>query len=145
MKIGISACLLGCKYRYDGSDRKNEKLLKLLEDHELIPVCPEYDSGFPIPHEPIELRNGRAFMKNENDVTDQLLNGSMTCLEKISDCDLLILKSKSPSCGYKKIYDGSFSGKLIDGNGMFTDLCLKSSIMIFSDTDIRSIKEYISR
>ena len=145
MKIGISACLLGCKYRYDGSDRKNEELLKLLEDHELIPVCPEYVSGFPIPHEPIELRNGRAFMKNENDVNDQLLKGSMTCLEKISDCDLLILKSKSPSCGYKKIYDGSFSGKLIDGNGMFTDLCLKSSIRIFSDTDIRSIKEYISR
>ena len=62
---------------------------------------------------------------------------------KVKDCDFVILKTKSPSCGYKKIYDGSFSGKLIDGNGMFAVLCLKNGIRIFNDTDIDLIKEYI--
>ena len=145
MKIGISACLLGYRYRFDGSHKKNEELIKLFEDHELIPICPELSSNFPIPHDPIELKDDKAFLKNKEDVTDKLLKGCINCLEKIKDCEFVILKSKSPSCGYKKIYDGSFSGKLIDGNGMFASLCIKNNIRIFSDDDIESIREYIDR
>ena len=145
MKIGISACLVGYEYRYDGSHRKNDELIKLLEKHELIPICPEISSGFLIPHDPIELKDGKAFMSNGADVSDKLMKGCLISYERIRDCDLLILKSKSPSCGYKKIYDGSFSGKLIDGNGMFTSICLENGLKVFTDDDIGSIKGYTDR
>lgn len=145
MKIGISACLLGYRYRYDGSHRKNKELIKLLNKHELIPICPEFSAGFPIPHDPIELKDEKAFFINGTDVSDKLMKGCHICFAKIRDCDLIILKGKSPSCGYKKIYDGSFSGKLIDGNGMFTSICLKNDLKVFSDEDIESIKGYIDR
>ncbi len=143
MKIGISACLMGYRYRYDGTDRLNEELLDILNKHELIPICPEFSSGFPVPHDPIELKNGKAYLKDGSDVTAKLLKGCRLSFMKVKDCDFVILKTKSPSCGYKKIYDGSFSGKLIDGNGMFAGLCLKNGIRIFNDTDIDLIKEYI--
>ena len=145
MKIGISACLLGYKYRYDATDKKNEELIDLLKEHELIPVCPELSSGFPVPHYPIELKDDKAYMKDGSDVTEKLSKGCKICLELIKDCDMVIFKSKSPSCGYKKIYDGSFKGKLIDGDGMFTALCINNDIRVFSDDDIESIKEYIDR
>ena len=127
MKIGVSACLLGDKVRYDGKDKRNDKLIKLLENHEIIKICPELLSGFPIPHEPIELLNNKAYTKDNKDVTKQLLKGSNKTYTKIKDCDLIILKTKSPSCGYKKIYDGTFSNKLIEGNGIFTQICIDNN------------------
>ncbi|MBQ3295415.1 MAG: DUF523 domain-containing protein [Erysipelotrichaceae bacterium] len=145
MKIGISACLMGYKYRYDGTHRKNEELLDILKGHELIPVCPELCSGFSVPHDPIELKGDRAYLKDGSDVTDKLMKGCDLSLEKIKNCDLVILKTKSPSCGYKKIYDGSFSGKLIDGNGMFARSCLENNIRVFSENDLNSIREYTAQ
>ena len=145
MKIGISACLLGHRCRYDGTDKRNDELIKLLDGHELIPVCPESSAGFTVPHEPIELKDNKAYLKDETDVTEQLYKGCLKCLKMIEDCDFVILKSKSPSCGYKKIYDGSFNGILIDGNGMFTDLCLQNDMKVFSENDLYQIRGYISR
>ena len=145
MKIGISACLTGYRYRYDGTDKRNDELIRLLSDHELIPVCPEHLAGLFIPHLPIELKDGKAFMSDGSDVTDRLKEGSDKGLELIRDCDFLILKSKSPSCGYKKIYDGSFRGKLIDSNGMFAQMCLENNMKIFTEEDLDKIREYILR
>ena len=141
MKIGISACLCGEKVRYDGTDRKNEKLLKALEGNELIPICPEAAAGFPIPHEPIEVKDGKAYTRNGNDVTEQLRQGCMEVFRQIEDCDMVILKEKSPSCGLRQIYDGSFLGTLIKGNGFFTQLCLDNGIPVLSEEDIGIIKE----
>ena len=62
MNIMISACLLGYKVRYDGSDKLNQELIDILKDHILIPICPEYLAGFSIPHPPIEYKDGAIFI-----------------------------------------------------------------------------------
>ncbi len=141
MKIGISACLCGEKVRYDGTDRKNETLLKALEGHELIPICPELTAGFSIPHEPLEIRDGRVCTQSGEDVTDQLNYGCKECLDQIIDCDMVILKEKSPSCGIRQIYDGSFSGTLIKGSGLFARLCMDNAIPVLTEDDIGMLKE----
>ena len=140
MKIGISACLTGDKVRYDGTDKKNKKLLKILKGHELIKICPEMAADFSVPRESLEIRNGKVYTKSEKDVTEELKKGARKCLETIHDCDLIVLKEKSPSCGIYRIYDGSFSGKLINGQGLFTQLCLEHHIPVYSENDIKEIK-----
>ena len=141
MKIGISACLLGDNVRYDGTNKRNEKLIELLKNHEIIKICPEIASGFSVPRQPIEIRNSRVYTQDGKDLTEQLKKGSLECLRLVEDCDFVILKTKSPSCGYKKIYDGTFTNTLVDGNGIFTELCLKNNILVYSENDIEKIKE----
>ena len=135
-KIAVSACLLGQNVRYDGTNKKNDKLLEKIKSLEVIPICPEITSGFSIPHPPIEIKNNKVIDKELNDYTDKLIKGSKQCLEKIRGCDFVILKTKSPSCGYKKIYDGDFHGNLVDGNGVFTNICLKNNIKVFTEEDL---------
>ena len=143
MKIAVSACLLGKNVRYDGSNKLNKQLLDILKDHEVIEICPEIFSGFVIPHEPLEILNDEVYTKSNDNVTSKLINGSNLTFEKCKDADLFILKSKSPSCGYQKIYDGTFTGKLIDGNGIFTSLVLKQNKKVFSEEDLDKIIIYL--
>lgn len=140
MKIGISACLTGDKVRYDGTDKENKELLKILKGHELVKICPETAAGFSVPRKSLEIRNGKVYSVSNKDITEKLHKGAMKCLEMIQDCDLVILKEKSPSCGVYQIYDGSFSGKLIEGHGSFTQLCLEHHIPVYSENDIEEIK-----
>ena len=135
-KIGVSACLLGHNVRYDGNNQKNEKLLKLLEGHEVIYVCPETFGGLPTPRFPAEIIGDKVININGDDVTSQYNKGAKLSYEKIKDCDFVILKAESPSCGYKKIFDGSFSGKFIDGNGVFVQMCLEHKIKVFTEEDL---------
>ena len=138
-KIGVSACLLGHNVRYDGTNKINNELIKLIEGNETIPICPEVLAGLSTPRTPFELVNNRAITIDNKDITDKLLLGSNIALEKVLDCDFVILKTKSPSCGYKKIYDGSFSSKLIEGNGIFTNLLISNKIKVFSEEDFDEI------
>ena len=140
MKIGISACLAGDKVRYDGSDKKSRELLKILKGHELVKICPETAAGFPVPREPMEIRDGKVCDLSGRDLTEKMNEGAFRCLEMIKECDLVILKDRSPSCGLHQIYDGSFSGELTDGNGVFAGLCLKSGIPVYSEDDIEEIR-----
>lgn len=141
MKIGISACLLGDRVRYDGKDKRNDELIGLLKGHEIIRICPEVSAGFPIPRNPIEILNGKVIDAQHNDLTEELHEASMRCFEMIEDCDFLILKSRSPSCGYGQIYDGTFSGYLITGNGIFTRICLENNMTIYTEEDIDEIRK----
>lgn len=141
MKIAISSCLCGSNVRYDGSNRFNPELLELIKGHELVMICPELEAGFPIPHEPLEIREGHVFTVSGKDVSKQLESGCLNCLQKAKDCDFLILKRKSPSCGKGKIYDGSFSGKLIEGDGVFAKLCRKEGLRIYSEEEIDAIRK----
>ncbi len=140
MKIGISACLTGDKVRYDGTDKRNSELLKILKEHELIKICPEMTAGFSVPHEPLEIRNGKVYSSSERNVTKKLNEGAHECLKMIQDCDFVVLKERSPSCGVHLIYDGTFSGKPIEGHGLFTRLCLENGIPVYSENDIEEIK-----
>ena len=143
MKIAVSACLLGDNVRYDATNRINHELIDILKDHDLIKICPELAANLSIPRDRIERLNNKIITINNIDITKQLVEGCLKCLELIKDCDCIILKSKSPSCGYKKIYDGSFNNILIEGNGLFTDMCLKQGYKVFSELDIELIKEYV--
>ena len=141
MKIGISACLLGYKVRYDGTDKRNDEILKLLKGHELVAICPEFRAFFPIPHQALEIREDKVYTSGGEEVSEKLSAGARLCLDKVRDCDFLILKQKSPSCGNGQIYDGTFSGKLISGKGIFTRICLEEGFRVYSEDQIEAIQK----
>jgi len=140
-KILISACLLGINCKYDGTSNKNEKILKLAKDFILIPVCPEILGGLPIPREPAEQKGKRVITKSGEDATKYFERGAKEVLKicKILKIKKAILKQKSPSCGCGKIYDGTFSGKLIKGEGATTKLLKKNKIKVFTEENFEKI------
>ena len=119
MKL-CSACLLGVKCRYDGRDKRNDKVIELSKTETLIPVCPEQLGGLPTPREPAESKDGSVFTKSGKDITDNFQRGAEEALKivKLFNIKEAILKTKSPTCGYGQTYDGTFSGNLIEGNGV---------------------------
>ena len=145
MKIGVSACLLGHNVRYDASNKKNDVIIKLLKDSFVVPICPEVAGGFNVPHLPCEIKGDVVLNSNGEDVGKIFISGANLEFEKIKDCDFVILKTKSPSCGYKKIYDGTFSNNLIDGNGIFAKLCIENDIEIYTEDDIKSIQKKLNK
>ena len=137
----VSACLLGINCKYDGTSSKNEKILKLAKNYILIPVCPEILGGLPIPRERAERKGEKVITKSGKDVTKYFEKGAKEVLKiaKILKIKKAILKQKSPSCGCGKIYDGTFSGRLIRGDGVTAKLLKKNGIKVFSEEDIDSI------
>ena len=135
MAVLVSACLLGICCRYDGKSKPNEKVMALAERETLIPICPEQLGGRPTPRNAVEILNGKITEKNGCDHTDEFLNGAYEVLKiaKITGCKKAILKAKSPSCGCGKIYDGSFSGTLTDGNGITAQLLIENGIEILNE------------
>ena len=137
MKLLVSACLLGINCKYNGKNNKNEKILELLKDHNLIPVCPEILGGLPTPRIPSEIQNNKVITKDGKDVTKEYEKGAKEALKiaKLYDCKVAILKEKSPSCGCGKIYDGTFSKTLVDGDGMTSRLLKENNIKIIGESD----------
>ena len=140
MNILVSACLLGVKCRYDGRDNYCDVLDRLKERHHLIPICPESYGGLPIPREPSEIRGGRVISRSGEDVTSQFRRGAeaLMRLAEYFDCDLAVLKERSPSCGSDRIYDGSFSKKLTDGDGIFAGMVKSKNIPVIGESEISS-------
>lgn len=137
MKL-CSACLLGVKCRYDGLSKENEKIIALSKKEILIPVCPEQLGGLPTPREPAEQHKGEVFTKSGKKVTTNFKRGAEEVLKlaKLYKIKEAILKQKSPSCGCGKIYDGTFSGKIIPGDGVTAALLKKNRIKTFSEEDL---------
>lgn len=137
-KIIVSACLLGLPCRYDGKSCPNERVLKLAEKHTLIPVCPEQNGGLSTPRPPAEIIDGKVINKIGTDVSEQYLRGAQIALDvaELNQADFVLLKAKSPSCGKGRIYDGSFSGKLIPGNGKTASLFLEKGYIVFNEEEI---------
>lgn len=141
MNILVSACLLGLNVRYDGGNKFLDNLNELKEKHNLIPVCPEIFGGMTTPREPSEIVGDYVINKVGKDVTDKFINGAEETLKlaKFYDCKYAILKKNSPSCGYGKIYDGTFMGSVIDGNGIAAELLANNGVIIFNETNIDEI------
>lgn len=141
MNILVSACLLGVHCRYDGNGVMQEGLEKLSKEHNLIPVCPEIFGGLATPRDPAERVGERIITKNGEDVTAQYTKGAEEILQlcKFYDCHYAILKERSPSCGYGRIYDGSFRGTLIDGNGVTAQLLAEHGVEIFGESRIEEL------
>ena len=117
----VSACLLGENCKYSGGNNRDERVLAFLKGHEVIPVCPEVMGGLPTPRPPAEIVHGEVINREGVSVDDEYRLGAKVALdiamrEKI---DLAILQSRSPSCGVKQIYDGTFTGTKIPGHGIF--------------------------
>ena len=141
MNILISACLLGRKCRYDGKD-KNQIDLSCLEGHDLIAICPEVDGGLSVPRPPAERVSSYTINKDGNDVTLEYVRGAEMALKRAVDnnCKIAILKAKSPSCGKGRIYDGTFTGTLTDGNGVTAELLLANGIDVYTEDEISLIR-----
>lgn len=143
MNILISACLLGVACRYDQKSRPlDEKLLeRLAEVHRLIPICPEVYGGLPTPRPPAEISKGRVINAEGRDVTAEYKRGAEEALRlaKLFGCEVAILKEKSPSCGAGRIYDGSFTRTLIEGDGMTARLLAAAGIRVYCESEIEEL------
>lgn len=137
MKIIVSDCLLGTNCKYNGKNNYNEAIAKLSENYELIPVCPEVFGGLSIPRKTSEIKDKKVIHSDLTDVTNEFIQGATKTLEiaKANDCKIAILKAKSPSCGFGKIYDGTFTSTLVDGNGVTADLLFKNGIVVLNETN----------
>lgn len=142
-RVLVSACLLGENCKYNGGNNKTNAIIKFLKDKEVFPVCPEVFGGLPTPRlkNEIVLSNNQRIVINEKkeDVSEYFIKGALISLKKALDngITLAILKQKSPSCGYKKIYNGNFDGTIIEGNGIFTDILLKHNIKVLTEEDFK--------
>lgn len=136
--IIVSACLAGIKCRYDGGDNKNEKVVELVRKGLAIPVCPEQLGGLPTPRDPSEIVAEKVFSNHKIDVTQNFNKGAEETLRiaKLVGCKKAILKQRSPSCGYGKIYDGTFSNIIVDGNGITADLLKQNNIEILTEEEL---------
>ncbi|MCS7124160.1 MAG: DUF523 domain-containing protein [Candidatus Bathyarchaeota archaeon] len=137
MKL-CSACLLGVRCRYDGKSALNKKVVELLKTETLIPVCPEQLGGLPTPREPAEVIGKKVITKSGQDVTEKFTHGARETLKiaKILGVREAIFKQGSPSCGCGRIYDGTFSGKTIKGDGVTTALLKKNGIKVITEEDL---------
>ena len=133
-KILVSACLLGINCKYDGKNNYSKEIDDFLKQYQIIPICPEIMGGLPTPRCPDERKGDKVITKNGIDVTEQFLKGANECLylAKKYDVKKALLKLKSPSCGYKHIYDGTFTHTIIDGNGITAELLEKNGIEIIT-------------
>ncbi len=143
MKILVSACLLGENCKYSGGNNKNDKVIALGKKHKLIPICPECFAQLPIPRPPAEIVGDKVFNKLGEDITEHFKDGAEKALYVAEEagCQTAVLKERSPSCGFGEIYDGSFTGKTIRGNGITAQLLYDNGITIFGESSVDKIED----
>ena len=145
--ILVSACLVGINCKYNGGNNFNEKFYRLVKDGKAIPLCAEQLGGLTTPRIPSEIKyiNNKRYVINANgdDVTENFEKGAKEILEfvKKMNIDKAILKSKSPSCGKGKVYNGNFENVLVDGNGILARMLIENGVeVINSDEYINSLE-----
>ncbi|MDO4357132.1 MAG: DUF523 domain-containing protein [Clostridia bacterium] len=147
MNILVSACLIGLPTRYAGDGRDVDWIEALAGEHVLIPVCPEQLGGLPTPRTPCERRGSRVVSREGADLTAAFSAGAEHALRiaRLNNCRAAILKQRSPSCGSGTIYDGSFSGTLIPGDGLTAALLKSSGLRVFGEADADACREWLAR
>jgi len=136
--ILCSACLLGEKCRYDGQSKADEKVLILSKKVDFVPVCPEVLGGLSTPREKSERKGDKVFSQSGKDVTREFQKGAEETLKIARENKIrkAILKQRSPSCGSGQTYDGTFSGKIIKGDGMTAELLKRNGIEVTTEEDL---------
>lgn len=126
--------MAGIECRYDCQSQERQEIIEMVQNGEALPLCPEQLGGLPTPRPPAEISGDKVLTINGDDVTSNYFHGAEEALKmaKLSGCTEAYLKSKSPMCGHGKIYDGSHTGKLIQGDGVFARLLKKIGIKIIS-------------
>lgn len=141
MTILISACLLGVACRYDGKSKPDPALSPLPQEHRWIPICPEQLGGLPTPRFPSERRQDGVFNQLGQDVTSAYERGAEEALRlaTLFHCDCAILKERSPSCGSGSIYDGTFTGTLIPGDGVTAQRLRAAGIPVYGESALDAL------
>ena len=141
MNILVSTCLLGVACKYSGGDNACPAVLALAGRHTLIPVCPEVYGGLPTPRPPAERRGNCVVTEQGDDVTAQYQNGAQAAvrLAGLTGCKAAVLKKNSPSCGCGQIYDGTFSCRLIAGDGVTAEALKAHGITIYGESDVEKL------
>lgn len=141
MRIIVSACLLGENCKYNGGNNYFADIELLKEHFEIVPVCPETFGGLQAPRSPSEIVGDRVVSKEGEDVTDEFVSGAEQTLyiAQEANCPLAVLKERSPSCGCGKIYDGTFTGTLCNGNGVAAQMLLDNDIQVFGESQIKKV------
>ncbi len=139
----VSSCLAGVNCRYNGSNSEDKVVAQLVKEGKAVAICPEIIAGLPTPRPSCELSedsqgNIAVISDKGEDFTEEFVKGSKMALEiaKILEIRKAILQSRSPTCGCGLIYDGKFSGKLIEGNGLFVELLIKSGIEVCTEDNL---------
>ncbi len=148
----ISRCLLGFDCKYDGGNNRNEDVAEFCRTHDYVTVCPETAAGLPVPRVPAEIvpvdkEYFKVLNRNGEDLTRTFDYGAELSLQSVlveqgsrkhGTCQIegAILKARSPSCGSGVIYDGTFTGTLTGGNGLFTDKLIDACLEERSDESI---------
>lgn len=136
MNILISACLLGLPCRYDGTGKGWEGATALIAaGHHLVPVCPEQLGGLPTPRPPAERVGEKVRTKAGADVTEPYRRGveGAVDLARLLDCPCAVLKARSPSCGSGTIYDGTFTGTRVPGDGVAAAALKAAGVAVFTE------------
>lgn len=139
----VSCCLLGINCKYSGGNNRCENVIEFLKNHEFIAVCPEKCGGLSTPRDPSERIGNKVISKKGKDVTKEFVLGANISLEnalRMSDeigekIECAILKANSPSCGVGEIYDGTFEGNLIEGNGVFAEKLIEKGFTVKTEKE----------
>lgn len=146
----ISACLAGVNCKYSGGNNDCAWVREFMEGRDCMLVCPEGLGQLPTPRPPSEFINGRAVDKNGKDITENLISGAEKTLELAEKkaaasgqkIEMAILKANSPSCGSGTIYDGTFSGVLVDGDGIFAAMLKERGIPVYNERQQEAAEKY---
>lgn len=138
MKILVSSCLLGENCKYNGGNNYNQRVADYVKGHEVICVCPEVLGGLPTPRIPAELVGDTVTNREGKSVDKEFRKGAEIAFKIATDnnIDLAILQSRSPSCGVKQIYDGTFSGTLINESGVFAKMLKNNNVRVIDAEDL---------
>lgn len=134
MKILVSACLLGKNCKYNGGNNRDEKVIAFLRGHEIVPICPEEILG--VPRVPMEIVGGKLVNREGVSVDEPMRRAVEKIVSENADADMAVLKSRSPTCGVKQVYDGTFSGHLVDGMGVLARALHDAGIKTLDAEDI---------
>lgn len=140
----VSACLTGACCKYNGRKNTCSWVAAFVRSHSCALVCPENLGGLKIPRPPAEITDGRAYDKDGKDVTYELTTGAEAAYEMAraaaaeinEEFEGAILKANSPSCGCGRIYDGTFTGRLVSGDGFFTKLLMEKGIAVTTEKEV---------
>ncbi len=138
MKILVSACLLGRNCKYNGGNNYSEKVARFVEGREVLAVCPEELAGLGTPRIPIEIANGVVMSKDGRCVDVAIRSAVAKLLAELplQELSCAVLKSRSPTCGVRQVYDGTFSGTLVDGMGVLAQALQDAGVKVLDAEDL---------
>ena len=137
-KIVVSACLLGRNCKYNGGNNFSPRVAEFVKGREVIEVCPEVLAGMGVPRTPIEIQDGIVVDRDGNRVDEAIRDAVARLLVELKDeqIECAVLKSRSPTCGVRQVYDGSFTGTLVEGAGVLAQALMDAGYQVIDSEEL---------